>query len=250
MNADSALRQSEVGIAVSNATDVAKSASSVVLLNEGLSNIIDLVRNGREIYERITAWILSKIIRTIQVSAFTVISFLLTGSYVVSAFSIISYFFLTDFVKIALSTDNFTGSDKPDTWNISGVVKAGAILGFLVLLESFFLLYLTITYLGVKLNDSRLFTLTFEILFYSAILIILNVRERRHFWQTRPSRELSIAIIASLIFGTLLVTLGIPNLPAVPISQTLTIFSLSAFFALGINDLIKAEIVENSSLRW
>jgi H+-transporting ATPase len=245
-----ALRQSEVGIAVSNATDVAKSAASVVLTNEGLSSIIDLVKNGREVYERITAWILSKIIRTIQVSAFTVVAFLLTGSYVISAFAIIVYFFLTDFVKIALSTDNFTGSDKPDTWNISGVVKAGSILGFLVLLESFFLLYIVTTYFGVEYNDPIMFTFTFEILFYSAILVLLNVRERRHFWKTKPSKELFLAMVASLIVGTLLVTVGIPNLPAVSISQTFWIFSFSILFALGLNDLIKVEIVKNSSLRW
>ncbi len=38
-----ALKQAEVGIAVSNATDVAKGSASVVLTEEGLSNIVDLV---------------------------------------------------------------------------------------------------------------------------------------------------------------------------------------------------------------
>ena len=148
-----ALRQAEVGIAVSNATDVAKGAASVVLTSEGLTGIVDLVKNGRVIYERITAWILSKTVRTLQISTFVVLSFLLTGTYVVSAFAIILYFFLTDFVKIALSTDNLCWSRKPDTWNIAGAVKASLVLGFLVIAESFGLLYVALHFFHIALND-------------------------------------------------------------------------------------------------
>ena len=48
-----ALRQAEVGIAVSTATDVAKGAASVVLTEPGLTNIVALVEQGRTIYQRI-----------------------------------------------------------------------------------------------------------------------------------------------------------------------------------------------------
>ena len=48
-----ALRQAEVGIAVSSATDVAKGAASVVLTDPGLTNIMALVEQGRTIYQRI-----------------------------------------------------------------------------------------------------------------------------------------------------------------------------------------------------
>ena len=47
-----ALRQAEVGIAVSSATDVAKGAASVVLTEPGLTNIVALVEQGRTIYQR------------------------------------------------------------------------------------------------------------------------------------------------------------------------------------------------------
>jgi H+-transporting ATPase len=73
-----ALKQAEVGIAVSSATDVAKGAASVILTSEGLTSIVDLVKNGRVIYERITAWILSKIVRTLQIAVFVVLAFLLS----------------------------------------------------------------------------------------------------------------------------------------------------------------------------
>jgi H+-transporting ATPase len=245
-----ALRQAEVGIAVSNATDVAKSAASVVLVNEGLTSIVDLVKNGRVIYERISAWILSKTIRTLQVSVFTVLTFLLTGNYAVSAFGVIMYFFLTDPVKIAISTDKLQGSNKPSTWKINGAIKASIILGTLVTVESIALLYIVLNVFNVSINNPAIYTYTFEILFYSALLLNFNVRERRPFYKSMPSKILLLTIIISLIVGTILVTVGIPNLPAVPITGTLTILCLSAFFTFIINDLTKVRMVQKLKIQW
>ncbi len=245
-----ALRQAEVGIAVSSATDVAKGAASVVLVNEGLTSIVDLVENGRVIYERMHAWILSKIVRTMQIAVFVVLSFLLTGSYVVSAFSVILYFFLTDFVKIALSTDRFTGSKQPDTWDIAKVVRIAAILGVLVIVESLGLLYVALNLFGIRLDDPAMDTVMFEVLFYSALLLIFNVRERRRFWNSAPSRPLLVAIVGSILTGTVIVTVGIPNLAPVPLGQTLTILLLSVLFSLGINDAVKVFFVDRLRLRW
>ena len=100
-----ALRQAEVGIAVSNATDVAKGAASAVLTEEGLSNIVGLVEVGRMIYQRIVTWTLNKIVKTFQVAVFIALAFFLTGYYVVSALDIILLLFFLDFVTISLSTD-------------------------------------------------------------------------------------------------------------------------------------------------
>lgn len=245
-----ALRQAEVGIAVSNATDVAKGAASVVLTNEGLTGIIDLVKNGRVIYERITAWILSKIIRTLQIATFVVLSFLFTGSYVVSAFAIILYFFMTDFVKISLSTDNQRWSKKPNTWNITSLVKASVILSLLVIVESIGLLYIALNYFHLTADEQVLYTFTFEILFYSAMFLILNVRERGHFWDSRPSKTLLIAITLSIIAATVVTTIGIPGLESVPFTLTLFVISYSAAFSLIFNDLVKFILVEKTEVRW
>jgi H+-transporting ATPase len=245
-----ALRQSEVGIAVSNATDVAKGAASVVLLNEGLTSIVDLIKNGRVIYERITAWILSKIVRTLQISTFVVLSFLLTGNYVVSAFAIILYFFMTDFVKIALSTDNFRWSRKPDSWNVTGLVKASVILSLLVIAESFALLYVGIYVFHLEVADQTLCTFTFEILFYSAMFLIFNVRERGHFWDSIPSKTLLAAIFLSIAAATALTTVGVPGLVPLPIEVTLFVMFCSAAFSLLCNDLVKFVLVEKTGVKW
>ena len=245
-----ALRQAEVGIAVSNATDVAKGAASVVLTSEGLTGIVDLVKNGRVIYERITAWILSKIIRTLQIATFVVVSFLFTGSFVVSAFAIILYFFMTDFVKISLSTDDLRWSRKPDIWNIVGLVKASVILSLLIIVESFGLLYIAFNYFHLTTDDQTLYTFTFEILFYSAMFLILNVRERGHFWDSMPSKTLLIAIVLSMIAATAVATIGIPGLEPLPFTETLFVISYSAASSLILNDLVKFILVEKAEVRW
>ena len=245
-----ALRQAEVGVAVSNATDVAKGAASVVLTSEGLTNIVDLVKNGRVIYERITAWILSKIIRTLQIAIFVVLSFLFTGNYVVSAFAIILYFFMTDFVKISLSTDNLRWSDKPDTWNITSLVKVSTTLSGFVIAESFGLLYIGISYFHLNVDNSSLYTFTFEILFFSAMFLILNVRERGHFWNSMPSKTLLTAIVLSTIASIAVVTVGIPGFTSIPLNQTIFVLSYSAAFSLIVNDLIKFMLVKKTGLRW
>lgn len=101
-----AIRQAEVGIAVSGATDVAKGAASVVLTTEGLGGIVELVRNGRAIYQRVLTWIVNKVSRTILKSGFVVVAFLVTGQFVISAMGMVLLLFMTDFAKIALATDH------------------------------------------------------------------------------------------------------------------------------------------------
>ena len=110
-----ALRQAEVGIAVSTATDVAKGAASVVLTEPGLTNIVALVEQGRTIYQRILTWIINKISRTILKAAFVAIAFVVTGKFVVSAFAMLLLVFVMDFATIALATDRVRPSRNPET---------------------------------------------------------------------------------------------------------------------------------------
>ena len=109
-----ALRQAEVGIAVSTATDVAKGAASVVLTEPGLTNIVALVEQGRTIYQRILTWIVNKISRTILKAAYVSVAYVVTGKFVVSVFAMLLLTFMTDFAKIALATNHVRSSRKPD----------------------------------------------------------------------------------------------------------------------------------------
>jgi H+-transporting ATPase len=244
-----ALKQAEVGIAVHSATDVAKGAASVVLTGEGLAGIVNLVTEGRKVHQRIATWTINKISRTILKSAFVVGAFLVTGKYVISSLGMILMIFMTDFVKISLATDNVRWSKKPETWNLTGQVRIAAILGLLMVVESFGLLYIGLRYFGLA-NDLAVHTFSFATLLYFALFSILVVRERGHFWESRPSRTLLIALALDGIVGAAIATFGIPGLQPIPLPQTLAVIACAFVFSLVVNDWVKYQVAKRTGLSW
>jgi H+-transporting ATPase len=239
-----ALRQAEVGIAVSSATDVAKGAASVVLTEPGLTNIVALVEQGRTIYQRILTWIINKISRTILKAAFVSIAFVLTGKFVVSAFAMLLLVFMTDFAKIALATDHVQPSRTPETWNIGGFITVAVVLGIAMVAEALLLLWAGWTHFGLASNDNALYTFSFLTLLYMAVFSIVSVRERRWFWTTMPSRTLIAAVSADALIGTALSYAGLPGLMPLPWWQTLAIFVYAMVSCLVLNDALKVALIK------
>ncbi len=239
-----ALRQAEVGIAVSTATDVAKGAASVVLTEPGLTNIVALVQQGRTIYQRILTWIINKISRTILKSAFVAIAFVVTGKFVVSAFAMLLLVFMTDFAKIALATDRVRPSQKPETWNIGGFILVSVVLGLAMVAEALFLLWLGWERFGLATSDAALYTFSFLTLLYFAVFSIVSARERRAFWSTTPSALLIAALLADALVGTALTRVGLPGLMPLPWWQTLGIFAYAMVICLCVNDAIKVVLIK------
>lgn len=239
-----ALRQAEVGIAVSTATDVAKGAASVVLTEPGLINIVALVEQGRTIYQRILTWIINKISRTILKAAFVAIAFMVTGKFVISAFAMLLLTFMTDFAKIALATDYVHPSSNPETWEISGFITVSVILGIAMLVESLALLWAGWVHFGLAVNDNALYTFSFLILLYMAAFSIVSARERRWFWKTMPSKTLVAALTADVLAGTALTFVGLPGLMPLPWWQTLVIFVYAMVSCLIINDILKVVLIK------
>ncbi len=238
-----ALKQAEVGIAVSNATDVAKKSASVVLTDEGLAGIIDLVQSGRRVYQRIITWILNKVVKTFQIVVFVVLAFLLTGEYVVSVFSMILFLFVTDFVTLSLATDSVRYSKTPDTWDIRGLVKVAVALGLLIVAESFGLLVLADRFFGLSADVPALQTFFFDYLVFLGVLQVLILRERRHFWESRPSLTLGLAVSLDILIVGAISVLGFFQLQAVPAVEVLAALGYSVLVAFVINDAVKAVLV-------
>jgi plasma-membrane proton-efflux P-type ATPase len=238
-----ALRQAEVGIAVSGATDVAKGAASVVLITEGLTGIVELVRNGRVIYQRVLTWIINKISRTILKSGFVVLPFLATGKFVISALGMVLVVFMTDFAKIALSTDRARPSSLPETWNIGPLVWIAAILGVLMLIEALALLAFAWRQFDLAHDAGRLQTFAFQTLLFFAIFSILSVRERRAFWASLPSAVLTLALCLDAAAGLLIGTHGLAELKPLPMGETAVIVGYACLFSLVVNDFIKVALM-------
>jgi H+-transporting ATPase len=242
-----ALRQAEVGIAVTDAADVAKGAASVVLTSEGLAGIVTLVREGRVVYQRVLTWIINKVSRTILKSAFVAIGFLVTGRLVMSALGIIILVFLTDFVKIALSTDHVEGSPRPETWDMKKPVLVGAALGVLMVGETLSLLWVGWRLFDLGTQEPLLQTFSFQMLFYFALFSIISARERRHFWASWPSGTLIAALCLDGVAGTALTVVGIPGLTPVPWHQTAFVLIAAMICSLVINDFVKAVLFRRSA---
>jgi len=224
---------------VSNASDVAKGAASIVLTEEGLSNILSPIKLGRMIFERINTWILSKIARTIFKTCFVVFAFLIFGKYVISASAMLIVIFMTDFVIISLSTDNVKWSKKPVKWAINNLAKIGIVIGLLMALESFGLLYIGLNYFNLKADNQALNTFCLEILLFFSLFSIFVVREKNHFWSSAPSKTLLLIIIADIIVGVILASFGLFGFKAIPLTQTLVVIGYTLILSLGINDFIK-----------
>jgi len=239
-----ALRQAEVGIAVSTATDVAKGAASVVLTEPGLTNIVALVEQGRTIYQRILTWVINKISRTILKAAFVAIAFVVTGKFVVSAFAMLLLVFLTDFAKISLATDNVRPSKTPETWNIGGFVTVSVVLGVAMVAETLLLLWIGWRYFGLATNNDALYTFSFLMLLYFAIFSVVSARERSWFWATLPSKTFLAALTADAITGSVLTFVGLPGLVALPWSQMLAVFVYAMVSCLVLNDAVKVAMIK------
>jgi H+-transporting ATPase len=156
---------------------------------------------------------------------------------------------VTDFGKISLSTDNVRWSERPVSWNLSGLVKLAVSLGVLMLAECLAFFFVGLSMFHLEGNVPALQTFTFEILFYFAIFSLLGVRERDHFWRSRPSWTLAGVLGIEVLLSGVLATIGMPGLAALPIITTLAVVGYSFATALVLNDWVKVGLVKVFGVR-
>ncbi len=233
-----ALKQAEVGIAVKTATDVAKQAASIILLKDGLQQMLDLIKVGRGIHIRIVNYTVNKIAKTIQTILFVCVTFILTKQFVVSPLDMIIMLFLIDFAVLSLSVDKVTISEKPANWNISPLVQKGVLLGSLLFIECFVWFFIAKNLFGIT-DEEELHSLGFACLFYSSLIAILVIRTDKRFYQQPISRTLLFVIIidAALVIG--LLSVGITEFK--PLTATIAVITILYFLFcnLVINDYLK-----------
>jgi H+-transporting ATPase len=202
-----ALKQAEVGIAVSNATDVAKAAASVVLTKPGLTDIVAAVETSRRIYQRMLTYTLNKIIKTIEVAFFLSLGVILTGDLIITPLLVVLLLFTNDFVTMSIATDRVSFSRKPERWKIRDLVMTALPFAALILALSFTIFFTARNALHLPLHQLQ--TLAFITLVFSGQGTVYLVRERHHLWSSRPSRWMLVSSAADIMLVSLLATHGI-----------------------------------------
>jgi H+-transporting ATPase len=238
-----ALGQAEVGIAVKNATDIAKDSASAVLTVEGLKGIIPMIKTSRTIYQRIYSWALMMVARKMHIAGFIVLMLFLTHSLMLSITGTVLLLFLGDFVSMSISTDNVQYSLKPDTFDVSRLFGVSGILGVLMTIESAIFAVAALSYFGLIGNVEKIYTFGFAYLNLSGVFTLMIVRERNHFWKSRPSRILSITVLTEVLLVTAIATLGILELSPLGYMPVLAILGYALLTTFLINDPVKVYLV-------
>jgi len=123
--------------------------------------------------------------------------------------------------------------------DVTGLVKVGVLLGLLIVAESLFLLYIGFSYFGLYDNIDQLHTFIFDWLTLSGYFTVMVVRERKHFWESKPSKPLILSILINSIIVVSISIIGMPELTAVTPIQLLTVFAYSFVTCLLLNDFVK-----------
>ncbi|SDS52756.1 HAD-IC family P-type ATPase [Bradyrhizobium canariense] len=233
-----ALRQAEIGIAVSTATDVAKSAAGVVLMEPGLAGIQASVIAGRVAFQRILTYTLRSIIHKVRQILFLAAGLVMTDHAILTPMLMVISMITGDFLAMSSTTDNVRPSSRPNSWRIGRLTLAGTLMGIIDL--AFCVSVLAIGKYDLRLDIETLRTLTLVTLVFSGQALYYVVRERRHLWSSRPSNIVIVCSIADLLIIPTLAVTGTLMAP-LPVSIVLSIFAAAAVFAFVL-DAIKLTI--------
>lgn len=227
-----ALRQAQIGIAVSTATDVAKSAAGVVLTQPGLGGIVAAVREGRTTFQRILTYTLNSIVKKIVQVLILVVGLLMTDHAVLTPMMMVIVMITGDFLAMSLTTDRVRPSPAPNSWQIGRITTAGVMIGACLLL--FCSALLAFGRYRLHLPIPELQTLCVVSIVFGSQATIYALRDRRRFFGLRPSTLLVVSSVADISIMSILALRGIAMAP-LPFSILLTELGAAVLFGAIVN---------------
>ena len=233
-----ALRQAEIGIAVSTATDVAKSAAGVVLTEAGLGGIVAAVKEGRITFQRILTYTLNSVLKKIVQVLLLAIGLVMTGHAVLTPMLMVIIMITGDFLAMSLATDRVRPSGTPNSWQIGKITGAGVILGACLL--AFCTAILAVGKFDLRLGIDALRTLSVVAIVFGSQATIYALRGRRHLWGLRPTIWLVMSSVADILIISTLATLGFAMAP-IPVLVVACEFAAAVAF-FGILDVVKIPV--------
>jgi len=233
-----ALRQAQMGIAVSTATDVAKSAAGMVLTEPGLAGIVAAVKEGRLTFQRIQTYALNSIIKKIVTVLFLIVGLIMTGNAILTPLLMVIVMIAGDFLAMSLTTDNVRPSPMPNAWRIGRLTMSGVIMGLCLLAFCSGTLAVGKFEMGFGVDELR--TLAFIALVFGSQATLYAIRQRRHLWGSRPSLWLAVSSAADILIAS---TLAIGGIAMKPLPMLVLVGALAAAATFGfVLDMLKIPI--------
>jgi H+-transporting ATPase len=233
-----ALRQAQIGIAVSTATDVAKSAAGVVLTQAGLCGIVAAVKEGRITFQRILTYTLNSVMKKILQVLLLAVGLVMTGHAVLTPMLMVIVMVTGDFLAMSLTTDRVRPSKMPNSWYIGKITSAGVILGACFL--AFSTAILAVGKFELHLSIAALQTLSVVGIVFGSQATTYVIRGRQHLWGLRPSVWLVLSSAADILIIATLAALGIAMAP-LPIAIIACEFAAAVAFGMVL-DVVKIPV--------
>jgi len=233
-----ALRQAQMGIAVSTATDVAKSAAGIVLTKPGLGGIVAAVKEGRVTFQRILTYTLNSVTKKVVQVLLLAVGLVMTGHAILTPMLMVIIMLTGDLLGMSLTTDNVRPSPTPNAWRIGQLTIAGVFMGISELL--FCTAVLAIGKFRLGFGIETLQTLAFVAVVFGNQATTYTNRERERMGSCRPSPWLVGSSVVDVLIASTLAICGIA-MTALPISVVGGILAATVVFAF-IVDFAKAPV--------
>jgi H+-transporting ATPase len=199
-----ALKQADVGVAVSGATDAARAAADLVLTEPGLSVIVRAVEEARKIFERMNSYAIYRIVETIRIMFFVVLAMVFYNFYPITAIMIILLAFFNDVPIMAIAFDNTLVDPNPVRWKMRRILSVSTVLGLTGVMGSFIMLIIAKNVL--KLDIGQIQTFIFLKMAVAGHLTLFVTRTPRMFLKKPyPSPALLWSAIVTKLLATLFV---------------------------------------------
>jgi H+-transporting ATPase len=245
-----ALKKADSGIAVTGATDAARSAADIVLTKPGLSVIIDAIKEARQIFQRMQNYSVYRIAETIRVVLFITLTITLFNVYPITAVMIVLLALLNDLPIITIAYDNVRYSKLPEKWKMRTVLGLATLLGTVGVIFSFGAFYIGKEIF--QLSPATLQAFIYLKLSLASQMTLLIARTKGPFWSIKPAKQLGFAVLMSQTTAVLITVYGV-LFPA-PLGWPYALFIIG-YVALGllITDPLKVlfyKLLDHTGIRF
>ncbi len=235
-----ALKQADVGIAVSGATDAARAAADLVLTAPGLSVIVRAVEEARKIFERMNSYAIYRISETIRIMVFVVLAMVFFNFYPITAIMIILLAFLNDVPIMTIAYDNTRLNPEPARWNMAEVITVATSMGIVGIVGSFGMLLIALDWLHLDVTQVQ--TYVFLKMAIAGHLVLFVARTKGHFWERPyPAPIMVWSAIVTKVAGTLIAAYGFGLITPITWPEIGLIWGYSIASAF-VTDLVKVHV--------